>query len=167
MKVLHVQINWTIELRKANQTFLCAIWNKWVRLHFTEMSVRAGASEADGDPNYSRVQYVTWTTLRAASTPAPSLLTSGRLHIYHILTMGEGWGAEKRDWKHAPRQATARNCSGLTSRERLQKNPMRPCDANGKPRTDHFPSLNSSTEKSVGRGACEAGVPRTTTKCSA
>ena len=86
-------------MRKANQTFLCAIWNKWARLHFTEMSVRAGASEADGDPNYSRVQYVTWTTLRAASTPAPSLLTSGRLHIYHILTMGGRVGSRKKRLK--------------------------------------------------------------------
>lgn len=84
-------------MRKANQTLLCAIWNKWARLHFTEMSVKAGASEADGDPNYSRVQYVTWTTLRAASAPPPSLLTSGRLHIYHILTMGGKGGEQKKE----------------------------------------------------------------------
>ena len=58
--------------------------------------MRAGACEGGGDPNYSRVQYVTLTTLRAASTPAPSLLTSGSLHIYHILTMGRRVGSRKR-----------------------------------------------------------------------
>ena len=83
-------------MRKANQTFLCAIWNKWARLHFTEMSVRAGASEADGDPNYSRVQYVTWTTLRAASTPAPSLLLNQWKITYLPYSYYGGKGGEQK-----------------------------------------------------------------------
>ena len=60
------------------------------------MSVRAGASEADGDPNYSRVQYVTWTTLRAASTPAPSLLLNQWKITYLPYSYYGGKGGEQK-----------------------------------------------------------------------
>ena len=41
---------------------------------------------------------------------------------------GENCGEQKKDWKHAPRRATTRDCSGQTLRERLEKKshvPMR------------------------------------------
>lgn len=61
----------------------------------TEMSVRTGACEAGGDPNCSGVQYAALTAPRVVSTLAPSLLTSGSLHIYQILTMGRTVGSRK------------------------------------------------------------------------
>ena len=98
----------------------------------------ANRDEREGN---SRVQYVTLTTLRTASTLAPSLITSGGLHIYHIHTMGRRVGSRKKtESTHHDRQRDA-IAVAWPQEKGCKKNPMRPCDGNGKPPNRTFPEF--------------------------
>ena len=79
-----------------------------------------GGYEAGGVPNCSRLQFVTLTTLRVASTQAPSHLLGGGV-------VGEGEGWEKTLAKNEPWQAQQHMNVMAWPQENGCKRPLSPC----------------------------------------
>ena len=102
----------------------------------TLSEVTWGGYEAGGVPNCSRLQFITLTTLRVASTQALSHLLGG---------MGGWWanGSDKKNtWQEwAMAGPTTRECNG-SNRMVVKKNPWAPVVQSVCPRQESWPAMS-------------------------